>query len=183
METLQQQPNHNDRLLTAALLILVIYLVSTLFSCTTTRYVPVVEKYTDSIFIADTTKEKEVICYWDTVFHTEREVIRQVDSVQMAKYGITIKGLESAWLIEREKTDKEVSRLRDSLLLATKQLSEAKKSEIVEVPVPVERKLSWWERLKMNVGGVAIVILLSELAALFIFSVYIVRKWKRTIIK
>jgi hypothetical protein len=41
----------------------------------------------------------------------------------------------------------------------------------VEVPVPVERKLSWWERIKMEYTEIVISVLIA------VALVYALRKW------
>lgn len=120
-------------------------LLAMLTSCKT-RYVTVPEYHTvyshrtDSFVRTDTLKEKE----WMT--------IKEVDSTELRRLGIALKNVTSAYVIERNKNTEskgeQIVVQRDTLI----------KTDSVRVPFPVvtEKKLSKWQKLKMDVGGWAI---------------------------
>lgn len=137
-------------------------LLSTLGGCKT-KYVSVPEYHkeyvsrTDSFFHTDTIKEKE----WMT--------IKEVDSTQLAELGIQLKNIKSAYLIERNK-----NRERSNTTLSAK-TDTIFKTDSIRVPYPVEKKLSHWQKLKMDVGGIAMGVCAALILSL---AVYFVRKFK-----
>lgn len=123
------------KLYTACILIAVLVLFS---GCKTKEFVPVVEKHTETIHHHDS------IFQLDSVIHEKTTLIREVDSATMAKYGIQLKDMERAWLIQSDKLEREISRL------------ESQKSDTVIITdsVPkivvkeIERELSIKEKLQ-----------------------------------
>ena len=73
----------------------------------------------------------------------------------MAKYGIQLKNDERAWLVKTKELERQIQQLM--------QLTQTKDSVHDTVPMPypvvrdVNRELSSWERLRMNVGTIAII--------------------------
>lgn len=76
-----------------------------LCSCKSTEYVPVVETHTEHHWHTDSVKQV------DSVLTEKTTLIREVDSATMAQYGIRMKAMEKAWLIQSDKLQKEISRL------------------------------------------------------------------------
>ncbi len=130
-------------------------LLCALFSgCTTTKYVPVTEQHTEHHWHTDSVKERDSV-------HTENTtIIRELDSAAMARYGIQMQANQRAWLVLQHEMEQ---RLRE-LEHMTAQRDTVHDS--IPVPYPVEvikevpAELSWWQRLKMKVGGAAIIICL-----------------------
>jgi hypothetical protein len=110
-------------------------LITLCSSCTTTKYVPVIEHHTDTLIQTKVQK--------DSVF--------MHDSVEVRIAGDTI-------LIEKWHTQ-----YRDRWRTDTIYQS---KTDSIPTPYPVEvikevpAELSWWQRLKMKVGGAAIILCL-----------------------
>jgi hypothetical protein len=110
-------------------------LITLFSSCTTTKYVPVIEHHTDTLIQTKVQK--------DSVF--------MHDSVEVRIAGDTI-------LIEKWHTQ-----YRDRWRTDTIYQS---KTDSIPTPYPVEvikevpAELSWWQQLKMKVGGAAIILCL-----------------------
>lgn len=144
---------------TAIILAIIItcVLMAILSSCTTTKYVPVTETRTEHHWHTDTVRQRDST-------HTEREtIIREVDSAAMAKYGIQMERSQRAWLV--------LQREMENRLLELEHMT-AKRDTVrdsITVPYPVvkmvEKPLSWWERLRLNIFNV----LLGVIALVIIF--------------
>ena len=130
-------------------------LLCALFSgCATTKYVPMPEVHTEHHWHTDSVKERDSV-------HTENTtIIRELDSAAMARYGIQMQANQRAWLVLQREMEQ---RLRE-LEHMTAQRDTVHDS--IPVPYPVEvikevpEELSWWQRLKMKVGGAAIILCL-----------------------
>lgn len=92
--------------------------------------------------------EKEVVKY-DSIYITKVKVdsIKEVDSVFVNTY---IKGDT----IFQDKY-KYVYRYKDKLRIDT-MLVERVDSVYVEKPIMIEKQLSWWQKIKQDIGGIAI---------------------------
>jgi hypothetical protein len=112
-----------------------------LTSCTTTKYVPV------------ETVRTEYITKHDSVFH--RDSVYLHDSVYIHAIGDTV------WY-EKWHT-RYVDRIHEVIKTDT-----MIKLDSIQVPYPVERKLSKWEQVKLDYGGEAIVVF---------FIIFIVLSW------
>lgn len=116
-------------------------------SCTTTKYVPVPETHTehhwhtDSVFRHDST-------------HTERQTtIMQLDSAQMAEYGIRLNRAERAWLVRTQELERQLS-----LLMQQSARSDTVRDTVqvvcpVEVLPDKEPGLPWWQSVLMYLGA------------------------------
>ena len=144
---------------TAIILAIIItcVLMAILSSCTTTKYVPVTETRTEHHWHTDTVRQRDST-------HTEREtIIREVDSAAMAKYGIQMERNQRAWLV--------LQREMENRLLELEHMTAQRDTVRDSIPVPypvvkmVEKPLSWWERLRLNISNV----LLGVIALVIIF--------------
>ena len=115
-----------------------------LFGCSTTEYVPMVQTNTEHHWHTDSVKEK------DSVYHETTTIIQQLDSAAMAKYGIQLKAAERAWLVKTAELERQIERLQA--------MNFTKDSVHDSIPVPVEvvkevaADLSWWQRLRLILG-------------------------------
>jgi hypothetical protein len=151
---LQPQPRCRPTLTACYLLAIVIALLLglLLMGCTTTKYVTVPEVHEHWHHSTDT------IVKTDSVIDHQTTIIREVDSVTMAQYGIRMSALQMAWLIQTDRLQRELSRMQES------------RTDTVTVhdsiPYPVEvvkevpRELSWWQQALMHTGGIAILLLI-----------------------
>ena len=114
-------------------------LITLFSSCTTTKYVPVIEHHTDTLIQMKVQK--------DSVF--------MHDSVQVRIAGDTV-------TIDRWHTKYISKEVHDTIYQS--------KTDSVPAPYPVEvikevpAELTMWQRLKMKVGGAAIILLLLAFA-------------------
>lgn len=115
-------------------------------SCTTTKYVTVPEVHEHWHHSTDT------IHMTDSIIDRQTTTIREVDSATMARYGIQMKDMQRAWLIETNRLQRELSELR--------QTHNDTIHERDSIPYPVEvvkevpAQPSWWQRFLMFVGGI-----------------------------
>ena len=128
----------------AAILLL---LLAALFfgSCRSVKYVPVVEHHTETITKTDSIIQR------DTILDKQSTIIREVDSATMAQYGIELKNMQRAWLIQTDRLQKQVSEL-----MKNKSYSVTKRDSIpVPYPVTVEvpAQLSWWQQARLHLAN------------------------------
>ena len=104
-----------------------------LASCRTVKYVPVERVRTEYIHNTDTLRQT------DSIVSEKRIIIREADSTTIAELGLQLKENERAILVlksELQKRLKEVSEhSRDTVILR----------DTIDVPVLVEKELTWWQ--------------------------------------
>jgi len=81
-------------------------LILAAFTSCKTKYVPVVETHTEHHWHTDSVHQT------DSVISHETTLIKEVDSATMAKYGVQLKNMERAWLIQNDKLQRELSKLQ-----------------------------------------------------------------------
>ena len=160
-----------------ALIILVLFLC--LQSCKTTKYVPVETVRTDSIRIetlrVDTlyisSSRVDSVHIKDSV-----HITTEPDSVIIRHSGDSVfvtekKGrqIETHWHSEVKSTEK-----TDSVYhaVATADSSYLSRDEQTEIPVPVEQKLSFWQKLKSKVNVLLIVVACFGIIAAVVWLIY-----------
>ncbi len=120
-----------------------------LVGCTTTRYVPVPSVSVDSVYID----------------RFQRDSIYQRDSVYVNRWtaGDTVYQDKVVWkYLYRDKVKYDtVSVLR---------------SDTVRVPYPVERRLTKWEQVRLNVGGWVIALVVITILVVVGWAIYKIRK-------
>ena len=128
-------------------------------SCSHRVYVPVQSIRTDTIYMS----RKDSVHIKDSLI--TRQVINIRDSVAIHDSVVIIKdeqgNIKEKLIIRyRDRWHATQDNLTLQRLLAhykaSNDILRATRKERIEVPVPVERKLSRWEKLKMDVGGWAI---------------------------
>ena len=141
--------------------VLTIGVVLFMLSCKT-EYIPVETSHTEHHWHTDSIKEV------DSVIHERHTTIMQLDSVAMAQYGIQLKNAERAWLVKSWELERQIENLqrltayRDTI------------RDTIQVPYPVEKKLSKWQQTKIDWGGWA---MLGALVVIILF-LYIIPRWK-----
>ena len=121
-----------------------------LCSCTTTRYMTVPEVHEQHHWHTDSVHTV------DSVITEKETTIIQLDSAEMAKYGIQLKNAERAWLVKTRELERQIQQLV--------QLTQKKDSvhDTIPMPYPVEvvkevkKDLSWWQQTRMHIGGVVL---------------------------
>ena len=133
-------------------------------SCRSTQYVPVETIKTEIKEVHDTIKIQ------DTIKSEKQIVIREADTSEIERlnteYGLKLdKAQKTILILNKELQQQSHSRteVKDSIVYKDKE---------VQVPYPVERKLSKWEQIKIDLGGwmVGIIIL-----SIIVFCVYLAR--------
>ena len=117
-------------------------------SCTTTEYVTVPEVHEYWHHSTDTIHKT------DSVIDRQTTTIREVDSATMAQYGIQMSTLQTAWLIQTDRLQREISALR-----ATRTDTVHERDSIpypVEVVKEVPRERSTVEWVLLIIGLLAI---------------------------
>ena len=165
------------------LLVVAIFFAVLFTSCSHRTYVPLQSVRTDTVYMArkdsvhikDSLVVKQVINIRDSIaIHDsvvivkneqgevkERLIVRYRDRWHATQDNLTLQKM-----IDRYKAS------NDSL--------RATRKERIEVPVPVEKKLSRWEKLKMDVGGWAIGAMSTFiLAAVGYILVWLLKKYRK----
>jgi hypothetical protein len=120
--------------------------------CTTTKYVTVPEVHEHWHHSTDTIHKT------DSIIDRKTTTIREVDSATMAQYGIQMKDMQRAWLIENNRLQRELSELRQS---HTDTIHECDSIPYpVEVVKAVEKPLAWWQTALMVIGAIATLVFL-----------------------
>lgn len=139
--------------------IIVVLLLSFLFTGCATRVVTVPEIHTEYVVRTDSFVKKDTV-------RTEKEtIVREMtpeDSLMLAKYGIRLKENERMILflqkeLEREKSIQAVA-VHDTIL----------KTDSIPYKVEVEKPLTWWQRQKIEFGELAMLIMAGLLVFVLI---------------
>ena len=138
------------------------FVLMSLTGCKTVKFVPVPEYHTLYKTRADT------VWRMDSVRDVQWMTIREVDSAQLAALGIQIKGLKNALLIERNKLLQQISNEK------THKVDTVMLRDSIPVPYPVEKRLTKWQRWKMDLGGWAMGVA-AVLVVLFVVRLFNIR--------
>lgn len=98
------------------------------------------------------------VIHRDSVVKESMTTVMQLDSAEMAKYGIQLKAAERAWLVRTKELEREIERI-----MALRTDSTAKRDSIpypVEVKVEVPAELTWWQRTRIYMGDALLFIIL-----------------------
>ena len=121
-------------------------LLTAMGSCTTTKYVTVPEVHEHWHHTTDTIHKT------DSIIDRQTTTIREVDSATMAQYGIQMKDMQRAWLIETNRLQRELSELRQS---HTDTIHERDSIPYpVEVKKEVPAQLSWWQQTRLHLANI-----------------------------
>ena len=127
-----------------------------LMSCTTTKYVTVPEVHEHWHHSTDTIRQT------DSIIDRQTTTIREVDSATMAQYGIQMKQMQRAWLIETDRLQRELSELRQARTDTIHERDSIPYPVEVVKEVPRERSMMEWGLLilgaLMLIGGIVWII-------------------------
>lgn len=155
--------SRTKRWLTAIAVLCMIMLLS---GCKTTRYVPVERmrtEYKDRVVAVHDTVRDSVLVLNDVYRHDSVSVLSRDDTVYVERWHTLLQSIQLRNRAERSKA------AHDTLYVT--------RTDSVRVPVPVERKLTKWERVKMDFGTVAMVIAaLAIIAGLGVLAWWLRRK-------
>lgn len=130
--------------------LLVCWLITLLAGCKTVRYVPVETVRTDSVHLMDSSVVNTIIHYKDSL-RIKDSIVIVVD---------TAGNVLSKEKYHDERHTKDTERSNNETNVKEK---DARSADSVQIPVPVERKLGWWQqaRLKLFWPLVAVVAVLA----------------------
>ena len=135
-----------------------------LSGCTTPKVITVPEVHHEYHHTSDTVYKV------DSVKSEETTTIRELDSVAMAKYGIQLKNAEKAWLVETNKLQFELNRLKEYCG------SVSERVDSIPVPYPVEKKvpaeINGWQWFQIWAGRIALC-MLALISIIIIIRFYI----------
>ena len=120
-------------------------LLTAMGSCTTTKHVTVPEVHEHWHHQTDT------IMRTDSIIDHQQIIIREVDSATMAQYGIELKDMQRAWLIENNRLRKQLSELMQSRADTTIVHDSIPVPYPVEVKVPAE--LTQWQQIRISLAN------------------------------
>lgn len=81
-------------------------IIALLSGCKETEFVPVTEVHHEYHHTTDSIKQV------DSIIEKQTTIIREVDSATMAQYGIKLESAQRAWLVQNERLQREVEKLR-----------------------------------------------------------------------
>ena len=139
-------------ILTALFIGMMICALFLFVSCTTTKYVPVVETHDVHHYHTDSVIKQ------DSTVHEKETTIMQLDSAAMAQYGIQLKSAERAWLVKTKELERQIERMME--MQATKDSVHDSIPYPVEVIKEVPAKLNMVERGLILIGIASLIILL-----------------------
>lgn len=123
-----------------------------MMSCKTVEYVELPSQHTEHHWHTDS------VWKTDSVIHEKETTIMQLDSAAMAKYGITLKAAERAWLVRTAEMERQIQQLM--------QMSQHKDSVHDTIPYPVEvvkevpADLTWWQQARLHLANIVLWLLL-----------------------
>lgn len=127
--------------------------------CKSIEYVPMPEVHEQHHWHTDSVHTT------DSVIRVKETTIMQLDSAEMARYGVQLKSAERAWLVKTQELERIVAELMAK--------SEARDTVHDSIPYPVEvikevpAKVSGWQSGLMRVGFVALLLLLGIVCWVF----------------
>ena len=128
-----------------------------MYSCKT-EYIPVEQTHIEHHWHTDSIIQK------DSVVKESKTTVMQLDSVAMAQYGIQLKNAERAWLVKSWELERQIEQLQKmSAIRDTVR-------DTIQVPYPVEKKLSKWQQTKVDWGGWAILAADVMIILFFVFA-------------
>lgn len=138
-------------------------LITLLCGCKTVRYVPVETVRTDSVYLMDSSVVNTIIHYKDSL-RIKDSIVIVVD---------TAGNVLSKEKYHDERHTKDTERSNNETKAKVK---EAKSADSVQIPLPVEKPLGWWQqaRLKLFWPLVAVVVVLA--AAVWLLFARVRRK-------
>ena len=128
--------------------------------CKSVEFIPVESSHTEHHWHTDSVIQK------DSVVKESMTTVMQLDSAEMAKYGIQLKNAERAWLVKSWELERQIEALQR--LTAERDTVH----DSIPVPYPVEKRLSKWQQAKVDWGGWALLVLI----VLVVIAIYYPRR-------
>lgn len=164
-------------------IIVLIAIFVMLTSCARTNYVPVETIRTEYV-TADTTGMYEHLrSFFESMYRRESSsdslIDRTKETVVLKENGDTARHDKERIVYVATHREKELEHKieqQDSIIKALRLQLESVKSDSIPVPYPVERQLTRWEHIKMDLGGIA---LIAIAVVLSIAVIWLARHFRR----
>jgi hypothetical protein len=140
-------------------------LIGLFMGCKQVEYVAVPQQHTEHHWHTDSVHTT------DSVIMEKTTTVMQLDSAAMAKYGIELKNAERAWLVKTAELERQLQKL-SSIKADTVRIVDS-----IQVPVPVEKKLTKWQQTCIDCGKLFMFITLAGVILLIVRLL----KWKNKI--
>ena len=138
---------------TSVSFLIIVASLNCIMGCKNSEPVIVSEYHNRDIHVVDTLYQV------DTITERSSTIIREVDSATMAQFGVQLRGMQRAWLIDRSTMQREISKLRQS------HGDTVHIHDSVPKPYPVfkteykEKPLKWWQQGLIYTGGASLLVL------------------------
>lgn len=127
-------------------LALMAMVIGMMTSCKQTEYITVPEVHNEHHWHTDSVHQT------DSIIRETQTTIMQLDSAAMAKYGITLKNAERAWLVKTQEMERQIQ------MLLQMNMQKDSVHDSIPVPVPVitevPAELTWWQQTRLHIGGI-----------------------------
>lgn len=147
-------------------MIVLLFLSALFTSCKSIQYVPVETVRTEYKHTVDTIKQT------DSIFSEKETIIREADSALVADLGLKLKANEKAILILKKELERQVNNKSEH------HVDTVIKTDSIQVPYPVEKQLTKWQKMKMKAGGVSLIACLLIVIGIVVGLIF--RAYKRT---
>lgn len=160
-----------------------IWLMTALTGCTRTVYVPTETVRTEYIKADTTGLYERLRSYFESIYlskvSTDSVIDRTKETVVIKENGDTARHDKERIVYVSSRREKELEykvKQQDSIINTLRLQLLSVKSDSIPVPYPVERELTRWERVKMDIGGVA---LGGIVVALCIAMMWLINKYRK----
>lgn len=157
--------------LIVAYLIAVLIAIVWLCSCKT-KYVPVETVRTERVEVHDTVEIANSTARSDSTTTETKTLLQKVDSAYLALLGI-VNAPKEAWLLQTSTTTKQKTTEQEYHQEKRRQSSDSVRTEVIEVPYPVERELNKWEQFCLDYGKVMV----GCTVVMVVLLLFIVVRW------
>ena len=157
--------------LIVAYLIAVLIAIVWLCSCKT-KYVPVETVRTERVEVHDTVEIANSTARSDSTATETKTLLQKVDSAYLALLGI-VNAPNEAWLLQTSTTTKQKTTEQEYHQDKRRQSSDCVRTEVTEVPYPVERELNKWEQFCLDYGKVMV----GCTVVMVVLLLFIVVRW------
>lgn len=136
----------------------VILILLLLYGCTTTEYVSVPQQHTEHHWHTDSVHTT------DSVIKETQITIMQLDSADMARYGIQLKAAERAWLVRTAELERQIQQMmqmsatRDTVRDTVTVVKEVEAKPAANADGNVD-KLTWWQKTRINIANIILYVL------------------------
>lgn len=168
---------------TVAIALLLSGIIAFVCSCTRTVYTPVERVRTEYRETDTSALYSHIRTLFDTVRQRETSSDSLVDRIRetvvLDENGDTTRHDNLRIVYRTSSREKELEHRveeQDSTIGRLRMQLVSVKTDSIQIPYPVERQLTRWERLKMDFGGMAVMVVI---AVLIMSVVWLIRKFRR----